>query len=244
LLELNERNVDKFANGFSNKWDQIIDWEARWKYDSKIVFDVLNNIIDKDSMILDLATGTGVDLIYGLSNGFNILGIDASPEMLKIAEKKLDDLGFSRDIILGNFEWENLEQQISTKFEAAICLGNSFACVNDALAREKCFLGFSSILQSGGYLIIDHRNYDEILTSDAPLKGAALYYGEGVKISKSINNPTEFIYSVDGTSFNLEMTPIFAEEVIDLGTRSGFRYLFSKQIGAGNGAVFHCLRKT
>jgi len=55
------------------------------------------------------------------------------------------------------------------KFDAVMCLGNSFAHLpdfeGDLLNQRRALRNFKELLKPGGILVIDHRNYDEILTS-------------------------------------------------------------------------------
>ena len=64
-------------------------------------------------------------------------------------------------------------------FDAVICLGNSFAHLPDFdgdLANQKLAVSnFRDALKPGGWLFIDHRNYDAILdTGKAPQRN--VYY--------------------------------------------------------------------
>lgn len=64
-------------------------------------------------------------------------------------------------------------------FDAVICLGNSFAHLPDftgKLENQKCALtNFMQLVKPGGILVIDHRNYDEIIsTGSVPAKN--IYY--------------------------------------------------------------------
>jgi len=55
------------------------------------------------------------------------------------------------------------------KFDAVLCLGNSFAHLpdfdGDLLNQRRALRNFKALLKPGGILVIDHRNYDEILAS-------------------------------------------------------------------------------
>ena len=64
-------------------------------------------------------------------------------------------------------------------FDAVLCLGNSFAHLPDfegSLHNQKVALSnFRDIIRPGGILVIDHRNFDDILTTgNAPAKN--IYY--------------------------------------------------------------------
>ena len=64
-------------------------------------------------------------------------------------------------------------------FDAVICLGNSFAHLQDVDGRtanqRRAVSNFLQLVRPGGILVIDHRNYDEIIKSGAvPAKN--VYY--------------------------------------------------------------------
>ena len=64
-------------------------------------------------------------------------------------------------------------------FDAVLCLGNSFAHLPDfegSLNNQKVALSnFRDMIKPGGILVIDHRNFDDILTNgSAPAKN--IYY--------------------------------------------------------------------
>lgn len=75
--------------------------------------------------------------------------------------------------------YDDIQDQIQTGFDAVICLGNSFAHLMDATAEQRehkrAIKNFEKCLKPGGILLIDHRNYDNILETGAtPAK--SIYY--------------------------------------------------------------------
>ncbi len=54
----------------------------------------------KNSRILDIAVGSGVDLVRLVQLGQNVVGVDISPGMIKFAKKKVEALGLSGKIFL------------------------------------------------------------------------------------------------------------------------------------------------
>jgi len=66
-----------------------------------------------------------------------------------------------------------------SKFDAVLCLGNSFAHLpdfeGDLQNQRKALRNFRALIKPGGILVIDHRNYDDILTcGQVPAKN--IYY--------------------------------------------------------------------
>ena len=68
--------------------------------------------------------------------------------------------------------WLSLDEDIevprsSAGFDALICMGNSFAHLpvfhGDQREQRRAIENFHSLIRPGGILVIDHRNYDNIL---------------------------------------------------------------------------------
>ena len=136
--------------------------------------------------ILDVACGTGVDSVMLLEEGFEVLSVDASDKMLKYAlkarwERRKEEAFDNWEIEEAN--WLTLPKDIShligNGFDAVICLGNSFAHMPDTFGDQReqrqALLNFEHCVKPGGLLLIDHRNYDDIIdTGNVPAK--CIYY--------------------------------------------------------------------
>ncbi|GJQ74933.1 hypothetical protein Trydic_g9561 [Trypoxylus dichotomus] len=136
--------------------------------------------------ILDVACGTGVDSVLLLEEGFEVVSADASDKMLKYAFKtrwsRRKEPAFDRWVIEeGNWLTlcDDIEQYIGDGFDAVICLGNSFAHMMDSYGDQReqklAIKNFEKCVKPGGFLLIDHRNYDHMIESGStPVK--SLYY--------------------------------------------------------------------
>jgi glycine N-methyltransferase len=138
------------------------------------------------SHILDVACGTGIDSVMLLEEGFRVTSVDASDKMLKFALRtrwaRRKEPSFD-DWVIEEANWLSLpEADVEFPpdgFDAVMCLGNSFAHLQDFDGTQDkqrlAIANFHRVLKPGGYLIIDHRNYDAILdTGKAPAKN--IYY--------------------------------------------------------------------
>ena len=111
--------------------------------------------------------------------------VDASDKMLKYALKKRWERRKEEAFdgwVIEEANWltltddvENLDEQ----FDAVICLGNSFAHLpdfeGDLRNQRRAITNFARCVKPGGFLLIDHRNYDYILSKCAtPAKN--IYY--------------------------------------------------------------------
>lgn len=136
--------------------------------------------------ILDVACGTGVDSIMLLEEGFEVVSIDASDKMLKYALKERWDRRKEPTFdnwIIEEANWltlyDDIQHIIGDGFDAVMCLGNSFAHLLDNYGDQReqiqAIKNFERCVKPGGLLLIDHRNYDNIMNTGAtPAK--CIYY--------------------------------------------------------------------
>ncbi|KAB1261926.1 Glycine N-methyltransferase [Camelus dromedarius] len=137
--------------------------------------------------VLDVACGTGVDSIMLVEEGFNVTSVDASDKMLKYALKerwnRRHEPSFDKWVI-EEANWLTLDKDVPQPpgggFDAVICLGNSFAhlpdCKGDQSEHRLALKNIASMVRSGGVLVIDHRNYDHILSTGCAPPGKNIYY--------------------------------------------------------------------
>jgi glycine N-methyltransferase len=199
--------------------------------------------------VLDVACGTGVDSIMLVEEGFDVLSTDASDKMLKYALKERwqrRKLPIFDRWVIEEANWLTISQDIKRiyasdpdkdkdgkqpgpqLFDAIICLGNSFAHLPDfsgTLANQRQAIGnFKSLLKPGGILVIDHRNYDEILSSgQVPAKN--VYYNSshilGIKCSTLYVDGRPTVVTMD---YNMDLVGMLkeqGEEVAQAGDGDG-----------------------
>ncbi|ALC46391.1 CG6188 [Drosophila busckii] len=177
---------DQYADGKAAKvWEIFIgDKNSRTDNYRNFLVDLLRQKGCK--RVLDVACGTGVDSIMLLEEGFDVTSVDASDKMLKYALKerwqRRKEAAFDKWTI-EEANWltlyDDIQEHIGDGFDAVICLGNSFAHLMDAsgeqLEHKQAIKNFEKCLKPGGMLLIDHRNYDNILeTGSTPAK--SIYY--------------------------------------------------------------------
>ncbi|MCP6565065.1 class I SAM-dependent methyltransferase, partial [Klebsiella pneumoniae] len=75
---------------------------------------------------------------------------------------------------------KDVPQPAGGGFDAVICLGNSFAhlpdCKGDQSEHRLALKNIASMVRPGGLLVIDHRNYDHILSTGCAPPGKNIYY--------------------------------------------------------------------
>lgn len=177
---------DQYADGKAAKvWKKYIgEQKKRTNLYKERVVSILNEFNCKN--VLDVASGTGVDSIMLLEEGFKVTSVDASDKMLKQAlktrwERRKEEIFDNWVIEEGN--WLALREANfevpGEGFDAIICMGNSFAHLPDFDGKQsnhyQAIENFRDCLRPGGILLIDHRNYDHIVSGGkAPMKN--IYY--------------------------------------------------------------------
>ncbi|ERL91919.1 hypothetical protein D910_09242 [Dendroctonus ponderosae] len=75
--------------------------------------------------------------------------------------------------------YDDIEDLVGDGFDAVICLGNSFAHLLDNFGDQReqklALRNFEKCVKPGGFLLIDHRNYDNIIDS-GETAAKSIYY--------------------------------------------------------------------
>jgi SAM-dependent methyltransferase len=123
-------------------------------------------------------------------------------------------------------DWRWLNRDIHGKFDAVICLGNSFTHLFSEHDRRKALAEFYAALRHDGILILDQRNYDAILDEGFKTKHTYYYCGENVKAEPEHvdDGLARFRYEFpDKSVFHLNMFPLRKEYVRKLLFQVGFQ---------------------
>ena len=219
-----DKYKDEYINSFVAHWDQLINWEARTRSEGRFFIDVLQQRgVNK---ILDVATGTGFHSVRLLQAGFDVVSADGSPEMLAKAFENGRRGGLILRTVQADWRW--LSRDIHGKFDAIICLGNSFTHLFTENDRRKALAEFYAALRHDGMLILDQRNYDRILDSGFSSKHIYYYCGENVKAEPEYvdDGLARFRYEFpDEAVFHLNMYPLRKDYVRQLMTEVGFQQI-------------------
>jgi SAM-dependent methyltransferase len=96
--------------------------------------------------VLELACGTGVILEH-LRDGYDVTGLDVSPEMLAVAAEKLPDVRF--------VEADMTHFRLDERFDVVLCVYDSINHLLDFAAWEKVFARADAHLNDDGVFIFD-----------------------------------------------------------------------------------------
>ncbi|MBI40464.1 MAG: SAM-dependent methyltransferase [Leptospiraceae bacterium] len=214
--------VEEYVGGFVDKWDDLIDWDARAKSEGDFFIRALKERGCKK--VLDVATGTGFHSIRLIEEGFEVFSADGSPVMLAKAFENARKRGHVLRTIHADWRW--LNRDVHGKYDAIICLGNSFTHLFDERDRRKTLAEFYAALRHDGLLILDQRNYDSILDHGFSTKHTYYYAGEDVEaVPEHVDEGlARFRYTFpDKSVFHLNMFPLRKAYVHKLMEEVGFQ---------------------
>lgn len=216
-----DRYKEEYVFAFVEKWDELIDWDRRAAAEGGFFADVLTARGVKT--VLDVATGTGFHSVMLKQAGFEVTSVDGSEMMLNKAVANGHQRGQPLTTIRADWRW--LGQSVAGGFDAIICLGNSFTHLFADGDRRQALAHFHALLNPGGTLILDQRNYDALLDKTAQPSRKFYYCGKNVCARPILVDDTvaRFRYEfADGAAFHLEMFPLRKAYVHQLMSESGF----------------------
>jgi len=212
----------EYVRSFVNRWDELIDWNARASSEGQFFIDVLR--ARNKRTVLDVACGTGFHSVRLTEAGFDVTSADGSASMLSQAFEN----GLSRGLILKTVQadWRWLNRNIQGKYDAIICLGNSFTHLFEEPDRRRALAEFYAALKHNGVLMLDQRNYDAILDHGFSTKHKYYYCGDKVVAAPEhvddglVRMKYEF---PDDSSFTLNMFPLRKNYMRKLLLEAGFQ---------------------
>jgi SAM-dependent methyltransferase len=106
--------------------------------------------------LVDLGCGTGRLLIPRAQRGFSVLGVDLSPEMLKVAREKARQAEIDLPLIQANLvELDCVRDEV---FDYAACLFSTLGMISGADNRRRALAHMIRILKPGGRFILHVHN--------------------------------------------------------------------------------------
>ncbi|MCX5921779.1 MAG: methyltransferase domain-containing protein [Candidatus Dependentiae bacterium] len=123
---------------------------------SKVINQTIENILKSYNVknVLDLSCGTGSQVFWLTKSGYDVIGVDINPLMLKIAKNKA-----SQEKLPIKFLEGDMRHLYVGKFDAVITIFNAVGHLTN-LDFEKAMRNINSNLKSGGLYIFDINNLE------------------------------------------------------------------------------------
>ncbi|SES38802.1 glycine/sarcosine N-methyltransferase [Tranquillimonas rosea] len=211
----------EYVTSFVDKWDELIDWEGRAQSEGQFFIDILR--ARGKERVLDVACGTGFHSVRLTEAGFDVTASDGSAAMVAKAFENAQTRGLILKTAQADWRW--LNRDIAGKYDAIICLGNSFTHLHKEQDRRRALAEFYAALKHDGILILDQRNYDAILDHGYSSKHKFYYCGDNITAEPEYvdDGLARFKYSFpDGSEYTLNMCPIRKDYMRRLLQEGGF----------------------
>lgn len=169
---------------YSNYYD-IVYRDKNYQKETDFLMEVFRKFGHKGKTLLSLGCGTCSYELLLAKKGFNIVGIDKSSEMLKIASAKLREIRFENKVSLFNKDIRSFK--FDKKFDNAMAMFNIVGYQTTNTDFEKMLVNIKQSLKKDGIFIFDCWYLPAVL-KDKPLdriKKINTKEGEVIRITKS-----------------------------------------------------------
>ena len=143
---------------YAHEYDLMTNAKQRAVYHEKEV-DALIERFNPVS-VLDAGCATGLTSVLFARKSIKTVGLDRSRPMIEVAKSNYGNLGLPLSFTRASFE--KLPKRLHSKFDLAVCLANSISGVNTLANLKATMRGFLSVLQSGGWLVLQMLNYKAV----------------------------------------------------------------------------------
>jgi len=148
---------------FSSDYDKMVNWAKRLEREGPF----FRRVFEENGVrrVLDLACGTGHHAVMLARWGLEVTAMDISGPMVERAKAASFAAGVKVEAREGGFL--DFRERVQGKYDVVLILGNSLPHL---LAKEevvRCFKDVAGVLNHGGRLIIQNRNYDKVLKEKA-----------------------------------------------------------------------------
>ena len=213
-------------------WTDFINWEKRRKGENGFLTEQLRRFNCK--RVFDACLGDGADSIYLIKEGFEVVSNDLDKLFIEKAKKHAEKAGVNLNIT--EFNWLELNKKLEKEsFDAVLCLGNSLTYLFKREEQLKAIGNFYRLLRKGSILIIDERNYQQLLDKRKeiveegkfPYSGKYVYcgdkvHGKPVEISEG-KIKMQYTDERTGKKEHLILYPFKRNELLHLLEKAGLK---------------------
>jgi len=176
---MSKKLVKKYYSEFGIKeWRRLIqDPYHRLEFETTLHF--LKKYLPKKGLILDAGGGPGRYTIELAKLGYDMILLDLTPKLLKIAKKQIKKEGVQnkvKQIVEGSID--NLSVFENNKFDAVICLGGALSHLINKNQREKAIDELIRVTKKGAPIFIS------VIGRFALLTGELVRFPEEIEIKE------------------------------------------------------------
>ncbi len=139
-------------------YDQAIDWGQRLAREIPFLTKVIQDT--PNARILDLACGSGRHAVALASHGYEVTGLDLSPQMIEAAKHHAKEKGVVVQFSIADMR--QVTELLEGPFDLIICLGNSLALLPALTDVQQTLTNVCQLLTEGGSFVSQTLNFEEI----------------------------------------------------------------------------------
>lgn len=153
LSERNQAEIERSASEASKvvlkplqraQIDRYLNPPANTPYGLEYAFHLLGDV--RGRTVLDLGCGTGENIVLLLERGAQVIGMDISPDLIAIAQKRLNDANLKASLAVGDAYQTGLpDESVDVIFSMALIHHLDIKLVRDEMWR---------VLRKGGVIIL------------------------------------------------------------------------------------------
>lgn len=152
-------------DSFSDDYDRFVNWPNRLAFELPFLTAKLADAPHAPGRmprVLDAACGTGQHALALAGLGYPAAGADLSAGMVARARQNALERDASLPFAVAGFG-ELAAEFGEASFDAVLCLGNSLPHMLDEAGLAAALADFAAVLKPGGALILQNRNFDQVL---------------------------------------------------------------------------------
>lgn len=214
-------DTSDYDEEFADRYDELVDWDRRMRTEYQFLVRLLKERGCR--RVLDVAAGTGRHAVALAEDGFDVVATDGSPAMVDRAARLVRQKSVQVPVAVA--DWRHLRETVRGRFDAVLCLGNSFSHLLAGSDRDGAVREFCAVLNSGGLACIDHRNYRTLVANDEEALLDNHYCSDEIVVVPKVleDGRIELSYRFrDGYTKILIMYPIQGNELVTVMRSAGF----------------------
>jgi glycine/sarcosine N-methyltransferase len=153
---------------FSENYDVMVSWGERLKREEPFFRWVFDEVGAR--RVLDVGTATGGHAVHFARMGLEVVAVDPSAEMVRIAGEQASGQSGVRFLQAG---FGQLQERVGGEFDVVTCLGNTLPHAVTREELDRALADMAAVLRPGGILVVQQLNYDRILAEQRRFLGVS-----------------------------------------------------------------------
>lgn len=188
------KHLNEYDRAFSNYYD-LINKKKKYNLEAEVIVNIIKKHLKKKKILIaDVGCGTGNYTLEFAKLGYDIIGYDLSPNMIKVAKKKNSEIEFN-NIDFG---------LINKKFDVIVSLFN----VVNSLGDQNSLIYFLSSIKKNmnekSLFIFDMWNGSAVIKYPPKLK-KKIIKSQSIKIIRTVIPVTDILSQVSYHKYEMEV---------------------------------------